>query len=139
MQLEKQLWVLRGEIMIKIKTTGSFDRSIRFLNFLYRKDFLRSLNGYAEEGVAALSAATPVLTGKTAASWYYSIKTSRNSIKITWCNSNMADGTPIAILIQYGHGTKSGYYVQGRDYINPAIQPVFDNIAENVWREVTNA
>lgn len=125
--------------MIKIVSKGKFDKTIRFLGFLYRRDFLDNLDRYAQQGVDALASATPVDTGKTAESWYYEIKKTPNRITIYWCNNNMAEGTPIAILIQYGHGTGRGTYVQGRDYINPAIQPVFDHIAESIWREVTNA
>lgn len=125
--------------MIKIVQKGNFDKTIKFLNFVYKKEFLKNLDSYAEQGVKALASATPVDTGKTANSWYYEINTSRNRIIINWCNSNVNEGIPIAVLIQYGHGTKNGYYIQGRDYINPAIRPVFDDIAEKVWREVVNA
>ncbi len=88
-------------------------------------------------GVDALSAATPVDTGLTASSWGYEIHSSGATSSIVWTNSNVNDGIPIAILIQYGHGTRSGAYVQGRDFINPAMRSVFDNIANAVWKEVT--
>ena len=87
--------------------------------------------------MAALSSATPVDTGLTANSWYYKIERDANSVKIVFCNSNIQNGIPIAIILQYGHGTGTGGWVEGRDYINPAIQPVFDKIANNAWREVT--
>ena len=89
-------------------------------------------------GVSALESATPVDSGLTASSWDYEIHQSRNSAKIVWTNSNINQGVPIAIILQYGHGTRNGGYVQGRDYINPAIKPVFDRIAEGVWKEVTS-
>lgn len=126
--------------MIKFESKGSFKNSYRFLQFLARRKYLEKLDEYGKMGVEALSAATPVRTGKTAASWSYEIDTSLNSVKITWTNSNMAYGnTPVVILLQYGHGTKSGKYVQGRDFINPALRPVFDNIADQIWKEVNEA
>ncbi len=95
------------------------------------------LDRYGREGVAALAAATPVDTGATAASWYYRIENQKGSVTISFYNSNIQNGVPIAIILQYGHGTGTGGWVQGRDYINPAIQPVFDKIAREAWREVT--
>lgn len=123
--------------MIEIKQKGNFDKAIQFLGQLKRGINLRSLEKYGEEGVAALAAATPVDTGKTASSWFYEIKKERGSVSISFHNSNIQNGTPIAILIQYGHGTNNGGWVQGRDYINPSIQPIFDKIANNAWKEVT--
>ena len=131
--------VLKDNSMIKITQKGSFDKTTRFLNFLYRRDFLRHLNEYGQEGVNALAAATPIDSGKTASSWGYEIETKLNRISITWTNSNIVDGVPIAIILNYGHATGNGGYVQGRDYIDPAVRPVFDHIADSVWREVTNA
>lgn len=95
------------------------------------------LTKYAERGVAALVSATPVETGKTANSWYYTIEKKKDSATINFNNSNIQNGVPIAIILQYGHGTGTGGWVQGRDYINPAIQPVFDEIANSAWKEVT--
>ena len=123
--------------MIEIKQKGNFDKTIHFLGQLKRGINTRSLEKYGEEGVAALAAATPVDTGKTANSWYYDIKKDRGSVTISFHNSNLQNGIPIAILLQYGHGTNNGGWVQGRDYINPAIQPIFDKIANNAWKEVT--
>ena len=123
--------------MIEIKQKGNFDKSIQFLGQLKRGINLRSLDKYGEEGVAALAAATPVDTGKTASSWFYEIKKERGSVSISFHNSNIQNGIPIAILLQYGHGTNNGGWVQGRDYINPAIQPIFDKIANKAWKEVT--
>lgn len=125
--------------MITIKSKGSFDKSIKFLGFLYRRDFLKDLNSYGQEGVEALRAATPVDTGKTANSWYYEIRNTPNRVSIRWCNSNLVDGVPVAVLIQYGHATENGRYVRGTDFINPAIRPIFEDIAERIWRKVTNA
>ena len=100
--------------------------------------YMAILNKYGRKGVAALRAATPIDSGETAKSWSYKIKSFRNSFKIIWKNSNINDGLPIAIIIQYGHGTGTGGYVQGKDYINPALKPIFDKLADDVWREVTN-
>lgn len=96
------------------------------------------LNKYGQRGVEALSHATPVDTGKTAASWSYEIQESDNSIEIIWSNSNVNKGLNIAILLQYGHGTRNGGYVVGRDYINPALQPLFDELADKAWEEVVS-
>ena len=96
------------------------------------------LDKYGREGVAALSMATPVDTGKTAASWRYRVAYNKNSVSIEWINDNSTEtGIPIAVLIQYGHGTGNGGYVRGRDFINPAIQPIFDKITDAIWKEVT--
>lgn len=102
--------------------------------------YLNILSKYGQKGVSALSSATPVDEGDTAASWSYKIDIGKTNAKIVWLNSNVTtQGTPIAIMLQYGHGTGTGGYVQGRDYINPAIKPIFDDIAEAVWNEVINA
>jgi len=98
---------------------------------------LSILDKYGKIGVEALANATPVDTGETASSWNYSIEHGKNGASLTWNNSNINNGVPIAIIIQYGHGTRGGGYVQGRDYINPAMRPVFDEIADRVWKEVT--
>ena len=98
---------------------------------------LGDLDKNGREGVAALASATPVDSGLTASSWYYEIVNRIGSAKITFYNSNIQNGVPIAIILQYGHGTRNGGWVQGRDYINPAIQPIFDKIANEAWKEVT--
>lgn len=95
------------------------------------------LDAYGREGVAALASATPVDSGKTASSWRYEIQQESGSVTISFCNTNIQNGVPIAIILQYGHGTGTGGWVQGRDYIDPAIRPVFDKIANEAWREVT--
>lgn len=128
--------------MIKFTHIGNFDNTERFFRNSKRilDTYTIILNKYGQEGVAALSAATPIDTGLTASSWDYSIYvdvSKKSFCRITWTNSNFQKGVPIAIILQYGHGTGTGGWVQGRDYINPAIQPIFDKIAEELWREVS--
>lgn len=125
--------------MITFETSGSFKRTEAFLSKMRRGDLFRSMDKAARAGVSALSSATPVDSGMTAASWSYNIKISRKSAEIQWTNSNTNGGAPIAIMLQYGHGTGTGGYVRGRDYINPAMRPTFDRIAEDVWKAVTSA
>lgn len=123
--------------MIKFDQKGDFSKLTRF--FVGLRDAVRpsGLDKYGREGVAALASATPVETGKTANSWYYKVEYENGSAMISFHNSNIQNGVPIAIILQYGHGTRNGGWVQGRDYINPAIQPIFDKIADSAWREVT--
>lgn len=123
--------------MISFKHTGDLSKTEKFLNYQLSKNPFEILRRYGEEGVRQLSLATPIDSGATANSWYYEITSSRKGHAIVWCNSNEPDGVPLAILLQYGHATGSGGYVLGRDYINPAIRPIFDKIAEEVWKEVT--
>lgn len=125
--------------MITFESSGDFRKTDTFFQKMLRNDMYSQVAKLAEEGVAALASATPVESGATAASWSYEIKRTRGSLSITWSNSHTNDGAPIAILLQYGHGTGTGGYVRGRDYINPALKPVFDRIAENVWKVVTSA
>lgn len=103
------------------------------------KDYLNILSSYGNVGVAALSSATPIDTGKTADSWEYFIETSSNKTTISWSNSNENQGYNIALMLQYGHGTKNGGYVKGLDYINPAIRPIFESMASELWKEVTHS
>lgn len=124
--------------MISITHHGNFNKTERFLNLAKKADYLRILRKYGDEGVKALAAATPLDSGKTANSWTYEISGSNGSYTISWSNSNIVAGVSIAIILQYGHGTGTGGYVQGRDYINPAIQPIFDKIANEAWKEVTS-
>lgn len=124
--------------MITFRQKGDFSKATSYLEKLREKARLGVLDKYGREGVAALSSATPVDTGTTAASWFYTIERSSDSITIVFNNSNRNKGVMIAIILQYGHGTGTGGWVQGRDYINPAIQPVFDKIAEQVWKEVAS-
>lgn len=123
--------------MITFRQRGDFRKTESFLKRVSGDDIYSSLERYAKEGVDALSASTPSDTGKTASSWDYEIKKDRNGVSIYWTNSNVMDGIPVVILIQYGHATGTGGYVQGIDFINPTLRPVFEKIVENVWREVT--
>lgn len=125
--------------MVIVKQKGDFSKMEKFLNSISKKLYYRNLQKYAEQGVAALASATPIDSGTTANSWGYEIRQTKNSVSIYWTNSNVNKGVPIAVIIQYGHGTRNGGYVQGRDYINPAMRPIFDKIAENVWKEVTSS
>lgn len=125
--------------MIKFRQKGDFSKLTRFLERAKSSVHLSDLDRYGREGVAALASATPVDTGKTASSWYYDVKIDKESASITFNNSNIQNGVPIAIILQYGHGTRNGGWVEGRDYINPVIKPIFDKIAEEAWKEVTKA
>lgn len=122
--------------MISVKTRGSFKHTYSFLHNILRLDYKLILRKYGEKGVKALAAATPVDSGVTADSWKYDIEETKNGVSIVFSNTNLNHGVNIAILLQYGHGTRNGGYVVGRDYINPAIQPVFDEMANSVWREL---
>ena len=122
--------------MIVLKSKGDLSKTYKFLKRASARSFFNKLSKYGEEGVAALSAATPVDTGKTAASWSYEISNTQEGVTITWRNSNVVNGVSIAMILQYGHGTRNGGYVQGRDYINPAIRPIFDKILDSAWKEV---
>lgn len=124
--------------MITFRQKGDFSKFTNYLERLKEIVNKSDLDKYGQEGVAALSSATPVETGLTANSWSYDIKHQNGSASISFYNSNINNGVPIAIILQYGHGTRNGGWVQGRDYINPAIQPIFDKIAEDAWREVTS-
>lgn len=115
---------------------GDFKKIDAFFKIASRGAFFNPLKKYGKMGVEALKAATPVDTGNTANSWSYEIEARKDSYSITWTNSNINDGVPIAIILQYGHGTRNGGYVQGIDYINPALKPIFDAIAEEAWKEV---
>ena len=123
--------------MISVGQKGDFSKLTRYLTNVKKAVKVSDLDRFGKEGVAALASATPVNTGLTANSWYYEIETKNGSSTISFCNSNIQNGVPIAIILQYGHGTKNGGWVQGRDYINPAIQPLFDKLANDAWREVT--
>lgn len=122
--------------MISLKHMGNFNNTEKFLKKATRAEYLRILNKYGREGVAALASATPVDSGLTADSWSYKIHISKSSYSLLWTNSHRVDGVSIAIILQYGHGTRNGGFVQGQDYINPAIKPIFDKLANEIWREV---
>jgi hypothetical protein len=123
--------------MISITQRGNFKLTETFFNRALTAEYLNALNRCGQAGIAALSAATPVDTGKTASSWDFKVVQTAKGVKIAWFNSNVNNGVPIAILIQYGHGTRNGGFVQGRDYINPAMKPIFDKLANDMWKEVT--
>ena len=125
--------------MISFRQKGDFSKLTRFLERAKNLVHLSDLDKFGREGVAALASATPVDTGKTAASWNYEVTINKESASITFNNSNIQNGVPIAIILQYGHGTRNGGWVEGRDYINPVIQPIFDKIADEAWKEVTKA
>lgn len=123
--------------MIRFTHKGDFSKTSRYFEKVKAAARLDILEEYGRKGVAALASATPVDSGLTASSWYYEISSQKGSSTISFHNSNVQHGVLIAIIIQYGHGTGTGGWVEGRDYINPAIQPIFDEIANKAWREVT--
>lgn len=132
--------VLKGGMnvaRIRIKHKGDFSKATRYLEKVGRAARVADLDKYGSEGVAALASATPVDSGLTANAWYYEVTHKNGRATISFHNSNIQNGVPIAIILQYGHATRNGGWVQGRDYINPAIQPIFDRIANDAWREVT--
>ena len=122
---------------IRFTHKGDFSKLTSYLTKVKAAVKVSDLDKFGKEGVAALAAATPVDSGKTANSWYYETEIKNGTASIIFNNSNVQNGVPIAIILQYGHGTGTGGWVEGRDYINPAIQPIFDKIAENAWKEVT--
>lgn len=123
--------------MITFGHKGDFSKTIQYLGKTKKAVNLSMLETLAKEGVAALASATPIESGLTANSWDYEITRKDGQISINFLNTNIQNGVPIAIILQYGHGTRNGGWVQGRDYINPAIQPIFDKITNNAWKEVT--
>ena len=125
--------------MISFESKGNFNRTENFLKRIGKRDIYRSLSTYAQQGVSALASATPTDSGLASTSWSYEGKVDRRSASITWLNHDIENGFPVAVMLQYGYGTGTGGYVQGRDYINPALKPIFDKIAESVWKEVTSA
>lgn len=122
--------------MITFRQKGDFSRLSRFLERAKETVHIGDLDRYGREGVAALASATPVDSGLTASSWYYEIARTKEGVSISFKNSNINKGVPIAIILQYGHATRNGGWVEGRDYINPAIQPIFDRLANDAWKEV---
>lgn len=126
--------------MIILRSKGDFSKATKYFERVKEAAKVdKILNKYGKAGVAALSSATPVDSGTTAGSWYYEISRQNGSYRIDFLNSNKNKGFPVAIMLQYGHGTGTGGWVEGRDYINPAIRPIFDKIVEDAWREVTSA
>lgn len=122
--------------MITFRQKGDFSKLTKFLEKARETVRMGDLDKYGREGVAALSSATPVDTGLTASSWYYEITNKSGSVTISFKNSNIQNGVPIAVILQYGHATRNGGWVQGKDYINPAIQPVFEKIVNEAWKEL---
>ena len=122
--------------MITFKQSGNFNKTEDFLRTVQTGSYLHILDRYGKLGVEALALATPIDSGDTASAWNYKIIQSKTGAKLVWTNSNVVDDVPIAILIQYGHATRDGSYIQGRDFINPALQPIFDKILVDIWREV---
>ena len=124
--------------MVRFTHKGDFSRVTMYFENVKKRVNTSDLEKYAKAGVAALSSATPVDTGLTANSWYYEIENKSGVVRISFCNSNIQNGVPIAIILNYGHGTRNGGWVEGREYIEPAIQPIFDQIVNDAWREVTS-
>lgn len=125
--------------MISFSSSGSFDKTIRALQKMQKLDLRKIASAQAQKGVKALSASTPIDSGLASNSWGFEIEQKSNSLTITWTNSDVENGYPVAVMIQYGHGTGTGGWVQGIDYINPAMRPVFEEIAETLWKAVTSA
>lgn len=125
--------------MISFRHKGDFSKLTRFLERAKEVVHLGDLDKYGREGVAALASATPIDSGETANSWYYEIENKNGQVSIRFNNRNIQNGVPIAIIIQYGHATGTGGWVEGRDYINPSIRPIFDEILNKTWREVTKS
>jgi hypothetical protein len=123
--------------LITITTTGSFKNTQDFLDHVGQLNIQSILASCGQMGVSALSAATPEETGRAAHSWSFEVSRSGGLYELAWTNSDIENGFPVVIMLQMGHGTGTGGYVQGRDFINPAIQPVFDKIANIVWKAVT--
>lgn len=127
-------------MQISFESSGDFGKTENFLKALQKNNkILGILNRYGKQGVSALTNATPAESGATAAAWDFEVGKYGGAYMITFTNSHIENGAPIAIMLQYGHGTGTGGYVQGRDYINPAIKPIFDKIADEVWKAVTSA
>ena len=123
--------------MITFRQDGDFSKLTSFLEKSKELFNVGILDKYGRKGVEALAAATPIDSGETANSWYYRIENKNGSAAIVFCNSHIQNGVPIAIILQYGHGTRNGGWVEGRDYINPALQPIFDELVKEAWKEAT--
>ena len=123
--------------LITFEKKGDFSKTFKFFNKLLRRDYLNILDKYGKEGVERLREYTPKDTGLTSESWYYEISHNKDSTTISWLNSNVNNYVNIAIILQYGHATRNGGWVEGVDYINPALKPIFDKMANEAWNEVT--
>lgn len=129
---------MRGDSMgISFRTKGDFNKTEKLLKKSLGKDYISILHRYGEKGVQELSMASPVDTGLMASSWRYEIIQEGSTISLVFHNDDIENGCNVAILVQYGHATKDGYYIQGQDFINPALKPIFDDLAEKAWKEVT--
>lgn len=135
--LREELGSIRKDDRMGIIQTGDWRKTTDFLKHITPLKVDSILDKYGRMGVQALKAATPVRTGKTASSWFYEIVKNQNETSIQWSNSNVNKGVNIAIIIQMGHGTRNGGYVVGRDYINPALAPIFDQMADEIFKEVS--
>lgn len=122
--------------MITVESKGNFDNTEKLLKRIKSRDYLKVLDKFGQQGVTALSGATPTRSGKTDSSWDYEVLVSGGGVTLQWTNSNINNGVSIAIILQYGHGTRNGGYVVGRDYINPAMRPLFDKMADEAWKAV---
>lgn len=125
-------------MIIAIEHKGNFKKTEKLIHQILERNYMDSVVKYAEEGVKALSSATPMDTGRTASSWDYEIVMTDGAIRIVWTNSNVNRGVNIAMILQYGHATKNGGYVEGIDYINPALKPIFEEMADHAWKEVVS-
>lgn len=125
--------------MVFFKHRGDFSKTKKMMQKSLGRNYIKVLERYAQQGVEALSNATPIKTGKTAASWDYEIIQNKGSLSVIWINRNVNKGVNIAVILQLGHGTKNGGYVVGIDYINPALRPVFEQLANAAWKEVTSS
>lgn len=125
--------------VIRVSHKGDFRKTEKFFKAMLSRSYLKQLRKYGEQGVAALQNATPKDSGQTANAWKYRIEEDSDNIRIVWFNEHIVDGAPVAIMLQYGHATGNGGYVAGRDYINPAIRHIFDDISDNVKAEVSRA
>lgn len=137
MPSDEKLIRVRGDSMISVKQSGDFEKTKKYLNRNVDDIIKKTLERYGEVGKMQLSLNTPILSGETAGSWSYVITRQKDGYTLSWHNNHMVDKTPLVILLQYGHATRSGGYVQGRDFINPAIRPVMDQIAADAWKEIT--
>lgn len=124
---------------ISVHQKGDFKKTEKFLKKSFGQNYKTLLSKYGQRGVSALSAATPIETGTTASCWDYEIIQNGSNISIVWNNHNVVNGVNIAVILQYGHATRNGGWVEGRDYINPALQPIFDKIADEAWKEVAKS
>ncbi len=137
--LEERNSTQEGDSLIRLTSKGDFSNTFRFLKKMDNFQITKILDKYGKMGVNALANATPLDSGKTAESWGYEISVKKEGATIHWTNTNQNNGVYIAVILQYGHGTGTGGYVRGVDYINPAIRPVFDKIVEEAWMEVVNS